>query len=142
MGAEYAWQRKHPADPGTRAGDYEFKDTMASLSMGLGSLVAHTPSHHQVHHGTNSEYLDRNHGSILIIWDKLFGTFEPENARPVYGLTTNIDTFNPLRIAGHEWADMLRDVASADTWQDRWSHLLRKPGWSYARRKTRLATAA
>ncbi|WP_147362737.1 sterol desaturase family protein [Dermacoccus abyssi] len=88
---------------------------------------------------TNSEYLDRNHGSILIVWDKLFGTFEAENAQPVYGLTTNIDTFNPLRIAGHEWADMFADVSSADNWADRWSYLLRGPGWAYDKRKARLA---
>ena len=102
-------------------------------------FIFNTPSHHRVHHGTNSEYLDRNHGSILIVWDKLFGTFEAENAQPVYGLTTDIDTFNPLRIAGHEWADTFADVSSADNWADRWSYLLRGPGWAYDKRKARLA---
>lgn len=116
--------------------------TEAVRTIGRLERFLNTPSHHRVHHGTNSEYLDRNHGSILIIWDKLFGTFEPEKAQPVYGLTTNIDTFNPLRIAAHEWLDMFQDVASANTWQDRWSYLLRKPGWAYAQRRTRVATAA
>ena len=82
----------------------------------------------------NREYLDRNHGSILILWDRLFGTFEEEDEPVVYGLTRNIDTFNPLRIATHEWRDIARDVADADTWHDRWSFLLRGPGWAYARR--------
>src|SRR5699024_38890 len=75
------------------------------------------------------EYLDRNHGSILILWDRLFGTFEPEADQVVYGLTTNIDTFSPLRIATHEWAGIARDVFRARTWRDRVSHLLRGPGW-------------
>ena len=78
-----------------------------------------TASHHRVHHGSNQQYLDRNHGSILIIWDKCFGTFEPEREPVVYGLTKNIDTFNPARVATHEHAEMLRgrlplhDVAGA-----------------------------
>ncbi|MFE3638333.1 sterol desaturase family protein, partial [Streptomyces sp. NPDC059168] len=62
-----------------------------------------TPSHHRVHHGSNSEYLDRDHGGILIIRDRLFGTFEPEGARVVYGLTKNIGTRNPLRVAFHAY---------------------------------------
>lgn len=112
--------------------------TEAVRSIGSLERVLNTPSHHRVYHGTNSEYLDRNHGSILIVWDKLFGTFEAEDAQPVYGLTTNIDTFNPVRIASHEWVEMFKDVASADTWGDRWSYLLRGPGWAYDRRNARL----
>ena len=102
----------------------------------LGRLerVLNTPSHHRVHHGSNRRYLDRNHGSILIVWDRLFGTFEEEDEAVVYGLTRNIATFNPLRIATHEWRDIARDVADADTWSDRWSYLLRGPGWAYDRR--------
>lgn len=94
-----------------------------------------TPSHHRVHHASNSQYLDRNHAGIFIIWDKLFGTFEPEQERPVYGLTANIDTYNPLRIATHEWWAMAKDV---------WRHprharqyLFGNPGWKPNRgRKT------
>jgi sterol desaturase/sphingolipid hydroxylase (fatty acid hydroxylase superfamily) len=96
--------------------------------------VLNTPSHHRVHHGSNSQYLDRNHGSILIVWDRLFGTFEPEDEPVVYGLTRNINTFNPLRVASHEHADILRDVAGARTWRDRLSYVVRGPGWAYARR--------
>lgn len=99
-----------------------------------------TPSHHRVHHGSNPRYLDRNYGSILIGWDKLFGSFEPESERVVYGLTKNIGTFNPLRIATHEYAEILRDVAHSDNWRDRLSFVLRGPGWA-ARRRATLAAA-
>ena len=88
-----------------------------------------------------AQYLDRNHGSILIVWDRLFGTFEEEDEAVVYGLTRNIDTYNPLRIATHEWRDIARDVADADTWSDRWSFLLRGPGWAYARRPSPVRVA-
>ncbi len=69
--------------------------------------VFNTPSHHRVHHATNPQYLDRNHAGILIIWDKLFGTFEPEVEKPVYGLVKNISTYNPVKIALLEWHHML-----------------------------------
>jgi len=92
--------------------------------------VFNTPSHHRVHHGANVEYLDRNHAGILIVWDRLFGSFEPERARVRYGLTKNIHTWNPLRIAFHEWASMLRDASHARGWRDRIGTLLAPPGWS------------
>ena len=72
--------------------------------------VFNTPSHHRVHHGANPQYLDKNYGGILILWDRWFGTFEPEVRRIKYGLTTNIETFNPLRIGYHEFIDIARDV--------------------------------
>ncbi len=98
-----------------------------------------TASHHRVHHGSNQKYLDRNHGSILIVWDRLFGTFqrEDESDPVVYGLTKNIDTFNPVRIATHEHADILRDVARSNTWSDRIGFVLRGPGWAYQRHAER-----
>ena len=68
------------------------------------------------------------------LWDRLFGTFEEEDEPVVYGLTSNIESYDPARIATHEWADIAADVAAADTWHDRWSFLLRRPGWAYARR--------
>lgn len=91
--------------------------TEAVRSIGWLENVLNTPSHHRAHHGTNRQYLDRNHGSILILWDRLFGTFEREDERVVYGLTTNIDTFNPVVIATHEWRDIGRDIAGATTWR-------------------------
>lgn len=102
-------------------------------SIGPLEAVFNSPSHHRVHHGSNRRYLDRNHGSILIVWDKLFGTFEPEGERAVYGLTTNIDTFNPARIATHEWRAIARDVFGSRTWSDRVGYLVRGPGWAGAR---------
>jgi len=100
-----------------------------------------TPSHHRVHHGSNREYIDRNHGSIFIVWDRLFGTFQEERAPVVYGLTSNIKTFNPFRVIGREYSDMLRDVANATTWRDRVAHVVRGPGWSYARRSAPVRSA-
>ena len=91
-----------------------------------------TASHHRVHHGVNPHYLDRNHGSILIIWDRLFGTFQREDEPVVYGLTTNIDSFSPVTIAAHEHIEMGRDVARSTTWRQRLSYVLRGPGWAYS----------
>lgn len=96
--------------------------------------VFNSPSLHRVHHGSNQRYLDRNHGSILIIWDRLFGTYQEEDEPVVYGLTRNIETFNPLVVAGHEWRDIARDVARSRTWSDRLGFALRGPGWAYRRR--------
>jgi sterol desaturase/sphingolipid hydroxylase (fatty acid hydroxylase superfamily) len=93
-------------------------------------LVMNTPSHHRVHHGVQDQYLDKNFGGIFIVWDRLFRTFEPEGERVRYGLTTNIETHNPVRVAYHEWAALLRDVRRARGWRDRVGYLLRGPGWS------------
>ena len=98
----------------------------------LGPLewILNTPSHHRVHHGRNVRYLDRNYAGIFIIWDRLFGTFEPEGEPVDFGLTRNIETFNPISIAFHEWIGMLRDTARASSWRDRLAYLLQPPGWS------------
>jgi sterol desaturase/sphingolipid hydroxylase (fatty acid hydroxylase superfamily) len=99
--------------------------------------IFNTPSHHRVHHSSDLKYLDKNHAGILIIWDKLFGTFKAEEERPTYGLTRNIDTFNPLIIATHEWWDMIKDI-----WRHprhSWNYLFGPPGWSHdgSRKTTR-----
>ncbi|MGZ6826506.1 MAG: sterol desaturase family protein [Mycobacteriales bacterium] len=91
-----------------------------------------TPSHHRVHHGSQAQYLDRNYGGVLIVWDRLFGTFEPEGERVVYGLTKNIETSNPLRVATHEYVAIWGDLKAARSWRDRAGHLLRGPGWAPA----------
>jgi sterol desaturase/sphingolipid hydroxylase (fatty acid hydroxylase superfamily) len=98
----------------------------------LGPLewVLNTPSHHRVHHGANVEYLDRNYGGILIVWDRLFGSFEPERAPVDYGLTKNIRTFAPIRIAFHEWQAMFRDALRADSLREAFAFFLQPPGWS------------
>jgi len=90
-----------------------------------------TPSHHRVHHGKNLDYLDRNHGGIFIVWDRLFGTFAPEKDHVVFGLTKDIQTFNPLRIAFHELAAIGRDVARAPSLVAKLGYVLLPPGWSH-----------
>ena len=96
--------------------------------------VFNTPSHHRVHHAVNPRYLDRNHAGILIIWDRMFGTFEEESADnpPIYGLTTNIDTYNLFYIAFHEWRDMLSNFFMRGIpLKDRIGYLVHPPGWKH-----------
>jgi sterol desaturase/sphingolipid hydroxylase (fatty acid hydroxylase superfamily) len=102
-------------------------------SMGPLEFVLNTPSHHRVHHGSNARYIDRNHAGTLIIWDRLFGTFEPEDLadRPRFGLTTNIGTYNPVRIAFHEWADIWHDVRRAPGWSNKLRYVFGRPGWRH-----------
>ncbi|RYY99192.1 MAG: sterol desaturase family protein [Chitinophagaceae bacterium] len=92
--------------------------------------VLNTPSHHRVHHGSDLKYLDRNHGGILIIWDRLFGTFQPEEERPTYGLTNNICSFNPLVLALRTWGQLIRTVRRAPSLRTRLGYLFGPPGWS------------
>lgn len=95
-------------------------------------FLLNTPSHHRVHHASQGGYLDRNFGGILIVWDRLFGSWAAETDRPVYGLTKNITTYNPLRVATHEYAAIARDVKAATTWSERAGRVLRGPGWQPA----------
>ena len=92
-------------------------------------FIMNTPSHHRVHHGSNKQYLDKNYGGTLIIWDRIFRTFELEDERVVYGLTKNIKTFNPARVAFGEFVAIARDVGSARNWRDRFGYAFRGPGW-------------
>ncbi len=98
-------------------------------SMGVFGSVFNSPSHHRVHHGSNLHYLDKNYGGIFIIWDRLFGTFQAEDVAPVYGLTTNIESYNPVVIAFHEFAAAARDVWQARSWRARVQFLIGPPGW-------------
>lgn len=91
--------------------------------------VFNTPSHHRVHHGSNPQYLDKNYAGILILWDRWFGTFEPEVEPVRYGLTRNIETYNPLRIATHEYAAIWRDAKGDASWRHRLGRLWHGPGW-------------
>jgi sterol desaturase/sphingolipid hydroxylase (fatty acid hydroxylase superfamily) len=92
-------------------------------------FVFNTPSHHRVHHGANDIYLDRNYAGIMIIWDRMFGSFQGEEERVRYGLTKNIGTFRPLRVAFHEYRAMWRDVKAADNWHDRLGYVFGGPAW-------------
>ncbi|WP_375445716.1 sterol desaturase family protein [uncultured Fibrella sp.] len=93
--------------------------------------VFNTPSHHRVHHGSDLTYLDKNHAGVLIIWDRLFGTFEPEQHRPTYGLTKNVGSYNPVKIAFHEWEDIARDLRHAGSLRNALGYLFGPPGWSH-----------
>ena len=100
--------------------------------IGLLEFVLNTPTHHKLHHASNLDYLDRNQAGVLIIWDRLFGTFVKENEeKPVYGLTQNIHSFNPIKIAFHEWRDIWRDVKKPNPLPVRLSYILKPPGWSH-----------
>ena len=94
--------------------------------------VMNTPSHHRVHHATNPEYLDRNYAGVLIIWDKIFGTFIEENPenKPKYGIVTNLATFNPFRIAYHEWFGIFKDLETAKNPREALGYLFGPPGWT------------
>lgn len=100
-------------------------------------FVFNTPSHHRVHHGMDQLYLDRNYGGIFIIWDRIFGTFQPEVFRPHYGLTqgrTNqVNTFNIWKLETREYVAIARDVRSATTWRDRLGYIFGPPGWEPSR---------
>jgi sterol desaturase/sphingolipid hydroxylase (fatty acid hydroxylase superfamily) len=93
-----------------------------------------TPSHHRVHHGSNPIYLDRNHAGILIIWDRLFGTFQPElkHEKVKYGLVVNIKTYNPILIAFNEWGALFKDLITRNlSGTNRIKYLYKPPGWKH-----------
>ncbi len=92
-------------------------------------FVLNTPSHHRVHHGMDPQYLDKNYGGILIVWDRLFGTFQPELFRPHYGLTKPVDTYNIWKLQTHEYVAIARDVRAATGLRDKLGHLFGPPGW-------------
>lgn len=96
--------------------------------------VFNTPSHHRVHHGKNPEYLDSNYAGTFIIWDKIFGTFVPENENsyPDYGLVKDFETFNPFKIFIHEYWGIIKDVFGNNrSIKDRILYIVAPPGWSH-----------
>ncbi len=94
--------------------------------------VMNTPSHHRVHHATNPLYLDRNYAGVFIVWDRLFGTYQPEldELRIRYGIVKQLGSFNLLWSVFHEWIGIARDMLAAP-WRHKLSYLLREPGWSH-----------
>jgi sterol desaturase/sphingolipid hydroxylase (fatty acid hydroxylase superfamily) len=97
----------------------------------LGPLewVLNTPSHHRVHHGRNPKYIDRNHAGSLIVWDRMFGTFQAEEEEPVYGITTPLANWNPLWANVHYWAELLDTARRAARPLDRLRVFWKRPGW-------------
>ena len=88
-----------------------------------------TPSAHRVHHGSNEEYLDKNYGNFLIIWDRLFGTFADEKSKVVYGIVDNVKTFNPLKITFQFWITMYQDYKNAKSLKDKILCFVGRPEW-------------
>jgi sterol desaturase/sphingolipid hydroxylase (fatty acid hydroxylase superfamily) len=97
----------------------------------LGPLewVMNTPSHHRVHHGRNPKYIDRNHAGVFIVWDRWFGTFEPEAEAPVYGITHPVDSFDPIRAHLRPWREIWARSRQARGWDRLWVWL-KEPGWT------------
>jgi sterol desaturase/sphingolipid hydroxylase (fatty acid hydroxylase superfamily) len=96
--------------------------------------VFNTPSHHRVHHGRNPRYLDANYAGVLIVWDRLFGTFVPEEESETvrYGLVKNIGTFNPIKVATHEYLSIFRDAARPGlSFMQRLAYIFAPPGWRH-----------
>lgn len=91
--------------------------------------IFNTPSHHRVHHGSNPQYLDKNYGGILIIWDKLFGSFAAEKETVVYGVTTPINTINPCKVFCFGYVHLIRQILSARNFTTAMGYLLKPPGW-------------
>lgn len=86
-----------------------------------------TPSHHRVHHATNEKYLDKNYGSTLIIWDRMFGTFQPEEEQADYGITTPVNSYNPVYLCFHEWIDIVKDVRRSKSLKEAYSMVFSRP---------------
>ncbi len=103
--------------------------TRAIGKMGPLEWILNTPSHHRVHHGSNPKYIDKNHAGSLIIWDRLFGTFQEEEEEVVYGITTPLASWNPLWANVHYWKDLWELSSKASNLKDRVLVFLKPPGW-------------
>jgi sterol desaturase/sphingolipid hydroxylase (fatty acid hydroxylase superfamily) len=114
-----------------------FVHTELINKMGWLEYIFVTPSHHRVHHASNPKYLDRNMGMFLIIWDKMFGTFQQEltvqQYTPIrYGLTKPLQSSNPAIVIFHEWTLIAKDLARTDiTWKQKLAYVFGPPGWSH-----------
>ncbi|MEK6780742.1 MAG: sterol desaturase family protein [Bacteroidota bacterium] len=97
--------------------------------MGWFEYIFNTPSHHRVHHGRNPKYIDKNHAGSLIIWDKMFATFQPEEERPTYGITKPINSWNAVWANFSHYVEMGKDLKRIPFWGDKIKYLFQKPGW-------------
>lgn len=97
--------------------------------LGWVELIFNTPSHHRVHHGRDPKYIDRNHAGVFIIWDRMFGTFQEEEEKPVYGITTPCKSWNPVWVNLAHYHRMASDLPRMKSWSDRFKYLFKKPGW-------------
>ena len=114
-----------------------FVHTELIRKLGVLEYFMVTPSHHRVHHASNVKYLDKNMGFFFIIWDKLFGTFQPElpveEYEPIrYGLTKPLENANPVNVIFHEWVSIFKDLRRKDIgWKTKFAYLVKPPGWSH-----------
>lgn len=90
-----------------------------------------TPANHRVHHGVQGKYLDRNYGQTLLIWDRIFGTWQREEEEPVYGLVKQLERQNPINIQTAPLINLWQQLRRAPTWRDRAGYLWNPPGWSH-----------
>lgn len=95
--------------------------------------IFNTPSHHRVHHGSNPQYCDKNYAGILIIWDRIFGTFEPEQEKVIYGITKPLNSVNPLVVFLHGFPRLFAELKKSHSAGDFFGYLLKPPGWTPAR---------
>ncbi len=98
--------------------------------LGWADRVFNTPSVHRVHHGSNGNFLDKNYGGILIIWDRVFGTYQAEDAQVIYGVINPVRSSNPIVINFHEYWQILKDIRQASALRDVLGYLFGKPGWT------------
>lgn len=92
-------------------------------------FVFNTPSHHRVHHGRDPKYIDKNHAGSLIVWDRMFGTFQAEEEKPTYGITKPLQSWNAVWANMSHYAEMGKDLRRIPLWRDRIKYLFMKPGW-------------
>jgi len=109
-----------------------FNHTQLVDKMGRLETLMATPANHRVHHGRNPQYIDRNYGQVLVLWDRLFGTFEPEGEAPDFGLVVPQHTTNPLKIWFGGWRWLGKRIASAPTLADKLRYLYKPPEWHHA----------
>jgi sterol desaturase/sphingolipid hydroxylase (fatty acid hydroxylase superfamily) len=102
-------------------------------SVGWFDAVLNSPSNHRVHHGREAQYLDRNYGGILIIWDRIFGTYSREDVRPTYGLVEPLASHNPIRVHVHEAVRLFSDLKRSASISEVMHHLFARPGAPFAR---------
>lgn len=107
-----------------------FIHTEQVKTLGFLELFMNTPSHHRVHHGSDLKYLDRNYAGIFIIWDKAFGSFQPEEEVPTYGLVKNIHSYNPIKVAYIEWLNMFKQMYRVGSFTNAIKVMFKPPGWS------------
>jgi len=97
--------------------------------MGWFEYIFNTPSHHRVHHGRNPKYIDKNHAGVFIIWDKIFGTFQKEEERPTYGITSPVNSWNPVWVNLNHYVQMWNTMKTIDGVGNKIKYTFNKPGW-------------